>query len=124
MSIPVSLEGLRDEIDRATASPYLVTVGVDGRPHCVNVTVGWEADVLVADVGNTTIANATARPLVSLVWAPGQPGGHSLIVDATATVGVGPARRVVLAPTSAVLHRGVPSSGSTGEPDCQPVFRS
>jgi|SRR5450759_1954815 hypothetical protein len=111
MSIPVSLEGLRDEIDRATASPYLVTVGADGRPHCVSVAVGWETGLLVADAGNTTVANATSRPLVSLVWPPGQPGGHSLIVDATATVGDGSARRVVLAPTSAVLHRTVSPSG-------------
>jgi hypothetical protein len=107
MSIPVALEGLRDEIDRATAAPYLVTVGTDGRPHCVNLVVGWEAGLLVADAGNTTVANATSRPLVSLVWPPGQPGGHSLIVDATATVSDGSARRVALAPTSAVLHRTV-----------------
>jgi hypothetical protein len=111
MSIPVPLEELRDEIDRATAAAYLVTVDADGRPRCVNVAVGWEADRLVVDAGNTTVANATSRPLVSLVWPPGQSGGHSLIVNATATVGDESARRVVLAPTSAVLHRPVLPSG-------------
>jgi hypothetical protein len=110
MSIPVPLEGLQAEIDRATASPYLVTVSADGRPHCVNLAVGWKAGLLVADAGNTTVANATSRPLVSLVWPPSQPGGHSLIVDATATEGDGSARGVVLAPTSAVLHRTVAPS--------------
>ena len=108
MSIPVPLEGLRAEIDRAAASPYLVTVSADGRPHCVSVAVGWEGGRLVADAGNTTVVNATSRPLVSLVWPPGEPGGHSLIVDASASAGAGPARRVVLTPTSAVLHRTVP----------------
>jgi hypothetical protein len=111
MSIPVPLEGLRDEIDRALASPYLVTVGADGRPHCVSVAVGWATGLLVTDAGNTTVANARARPLVSLVWPPGQPGGHSLIVDATATVDDGSTRRVGLDPTSAVLHRTVSPSG-------------
>jgi hypothetical protein len=110
MSIPVPLEGLRDEIDRAAASPYLVTVGPEGRPHCVGVAVGWEAEVLVADVGHRTIANTTARPLVSLVWPPSRSGGHTLIVDATATAAAGSTRRVLLAPTSAVLHRGAPPS--------------
>jgi hypothetical protein len=110
MSIRVSLEGLRDEIDQATASPYLVTVGVDSRPHCVSVAVGWDAGVLVVDVGHTTIANATSRPLVSLVWPPNRPGEHSLIVDATATAAAGSTRRVMLAPTSAVLHRSAPLS--------------
>lgn len=111
----MSLEGLRDEVDRATASPYLITVGANGRPHCVNVVVGWEAGFLVVDAGNTTVANATARPLVSLVWAPDQPGGHTLIVDATSTAGGGSASRVVLAPTSAVLHRAVAPPGDRGD---------
>jgi len=110
MSIPVSLEGLPAEIDQATATPYLVTVGVDGRPHCVSVTVGWDAGVLVADVGHTTIENATARPLISLVWPPNRPGEHSLIVDATATAAAGSTRRVMLAPTRAVRHRSAPRS--------------
>jgi hypothetical protein len=111
MSIPVPLAGLRGEIDRATTSPYLVTVGADGRPHCVNVAVGWEAGRLVVDAGTTTVANATSRPLVSLVWPPSQPGGHSLIVDATAAVSDTSTRRVALTATSAVLHRTVSPSG-------------
>ena len=86
--------------------PYLVTVGDDGRPHCVGVTLRWDAGTLVADVGRTTVANARLRPLVTVVWPPGRPGDLTLIVDATAATG--PTACIRLTPTSAVLHRGPP----------------
>jgi hypothetical protein len=76
----------------------------------------------LAGIGNTTGANASARPLVSLVWPPSEPGGHSLIVDATATT-AGDDGRVILEPTRAVLHRTVatPNASAAGESDCRPV---
>lgn len=106
MSIPVSLDQLGDEIARAVTAPYLVTVGDDGRPHCVSVAVRWEAGLLITDVGRTTVANATVRPLVTVVWPPGRPGELTLIVDATAATGS--TSGVRLSPTSAVLHRAPP----------------
>ncbi|HSO97153.1 MAG TPA: hypothetical protein VLV81_14055 [Acidimicrobiia bacterium] len=106
MSIPVALDRLEDEIDRARGAPYLLTVGDDGRPHCVSVALRWDAGTLLADVGRTTAANATGRPLVAVVWPPRDPGELSLIVDATAATG--PTASIRLTPTSAVLHRGPP----------------
>ena len=125
MSIPVSLDELRRAIEATTSSPYLLSVGADGRPHCVSVSVEWRADALVTGVGNTTGANASARPLVSLVWPPSEPGGHSLIVDATATTAGGGDGRMILEPTRAVLHRTVatPDASAAGESDCRPVYR-
>ena len=122
----MSLEQLRSEIDAATTPPYLVTVGEDGRPHCVSVSITWTGDVIATGVGNTTFTNAVTRPLVTLVWPPSEPGGLSLIVDATAAAADGAERHLRLSPTGAVLHRTVTVSGpaaATGQADCRPVSR-
>jgi hypothetical protein len=122
MSIPVSLDALRDEISRFGFA-YLLTVSADDRPHSTAVTVQWDADELVVPAGNRTVANATDRPLVSLVWPPTEDEGFSLIVDADATSSTTTAdgkRWLRLRPTSAVLHRPASSGGS----DCVPVFQS
>jgi hypothetical protein len=125
VSVPVSLEKLRREIDQATSTPYLVTVSADGRPHCVSVAVDWRGDALVTTAGNTTFSNAVTRPLVSLVWPPSEPGGLSLIVDANANRAEDPERALVLVPTSAVLHRSASSGpgSSVGDADCGPIVR-
>jgi hypothetical protein len=125
VSIPVALDQLRDAIDGSTSSPYLVTVAHDARPHCVSVSVDWRADTLVAAVGTTTLTNATAHPLVSLLWPPSEPHGYTLIVNATAVDRSD--HHVVLQPTSAVLHRRAASGGlatPVGDADCIPVVRS
>jgi hypothetical protein len=58
------------------------------------------------------------------VWPPLEPGGHSLIVDATAAAADRSERQLRLSPTGAVLHRTVPGAdASTGEADCRPVYR-
>jgi hypothetical protein len=106
MSIPVSLEKLRAEVERYGKAPFLLTVSDDARPHSVSVAIGWDGDALVLNPGKRTRANVAARPLVSLLWAPLERGGYSLIVDADASVrGEGEAARVVVRPTRAVLHR-------------------
>ena len=120
----MSIEELRRETDAATMTPYLVTVRDDGRPHCVSVSVTWTGDHITVGVGNKTFTNAVTRPLVTLVWPPSTPGGHSLIVDATAATADGPEGQLQLSPTGAVLHRTVTIPGaSTGDPDCRPVSR-
>ena len=119
MSIAVGLDELRGQIAAFTTDAYLLTVGDDGRAHSVAVPVRWEGDELVVPGGNTTTANAAARPLVALLWPPPERGGYSLIVDATVT-GTGEAdggHEVTLRPTRAVLHRPAPSGGN----DCAPV---
>ena len=121
MSIPVSLVRLREAITDFGSAPYLLTVSDDGRPHSVAVPVTWDGDELVMPVGNRTRANATARPLVSLLWSPRERDGYSLIVDAEVT-GAGDGS-VVLRPTGAVLHRPAPASDDTSacSSDCIPL---
>jgi Pyridoxamine 5'-phosphate oxidase len=130
MSIPVTLEKLRDEIAGfTTTATYLLTVSGDGRPHSVAVAPEWDGDELVMSAGKTSVGNAATRPQVSLVWAPGEAGGYSLIVDATVTatlLGDGDSS-VRVQPTSAVLHRPAASPDSMRPgctSDCIPIMRS
>jgi hypothetical protein len=116
MSIAVSLDELRHRMEEFTTDAYFLTVRDDGRAHSVAVPVRWEGDDLVVPAGNTTTRNATARPLVALLWPPPERGGYSLIVDAT--VIATSAGEVRMQPTNAVLHR--PAPDGTGS-DCAPV---
>jgi hypothetical protein len=121
MSIGVELDELRAQIDAFATDAYLLTVREDGRAHSVAVPVRWEGDDLVVPAGNTTAANAQARPLVALLWPPPERGGYSLIVDATvvATAAVETGHEVTVRPTRAVLHRPAPSGPGN---DCAPVL--
>jgi len=127
MSVPVGLEKLRAEAERYGATPYLLTVGDDGRPHSVSVSARWEGGTLVAAVGRRTAANVSARKLVSLLWPPREPGGYSLIVDGDGAVeGEGESARVVVRPTRGVLHRPAASPAAIPEgcsADCKPILR-
>ena len=120
MSIAVDLEQLRAAIDELERAPYLLTVSDDGRAHSVAVAWQWHDDEITCAVGNRTLANARSRPDVSLLWAPNEADGYSLIVDATvtATSGDGNGNGLVrLRPTRAVLHRPAPE-GATLRPGC------
>jgi hypothetical protein len=114
----VGLEELRSKIDEFDTDAYLLTVSDDGRAHSVAVSVAWQDDVLVVPGGGTTRRNATARPLVALLWPPAARGDLSLIVDAEVQRVDDAAELVVLAPTRAVLHRPAPGGGS----DCAPML--
>jgi hypothetical protein len=108
MSVPVTLEGLRAEIDRHGPVAFFLSVGPDGRPHSVQLRVELTEGQLVVHPGSSTVANAEARPLVSVLWPPVEPGGYSLIVDGTvaALSGAGGGNNfVAVKPTKAVLHR-------------------
>jgi hypothetical protein len=116
MSIPVTLEKLRVEAERYGATPYLLTVSDDGRPHSVSVAASWREGSFVAKTGKRTAMNVASRRLVSLLWAPIEPGGYSLIVDGDASVeGAGDDARVVVRPTRGVLHR--PAASPSAVPD-------
>jgi hypothetical protein len=124
MSVSVALAELREEIDRQGPVAYFLSVGPDGRPHSVQLSVGWaEPGHLVVHPGNSSAANAGTRPLVSLLWPPIEPGGYSLIVDGT-VVAVSRAgdegNAVSVQPTKAVLHR--PAASSEHGSDCVRVF--
>lgn len=124
MSVPVPLDGLRAAIDERGGSPYLLTVADDDRPHAVHTPVRWDGDVLAAQVGKRSAANAAARPSVSLLYPARQDGDYSLIVDGTAVVeSVDDTRRVRITPTKAVLHRpaAAPDPASACGADCVPL---
>ena len=128
MSQPVSLERLRQEVARHECPAYLLTVGPDGRPHSVALTPAWSGDELVMAPGNSSVANAEARRLVSLLWPPAEPGGYSLIVDATVTEASAGGRGdnvLSVRPTKAVLHRPAAApdpDGSASGSDCLPLY--
>ena len=125
MSRLLPLHDLASALDARGAGAYVLTVSDPGVPHVVDAEVVREGDRLLAVVGAHTADNARRRPRVSLLYAPPQPGGYSLIVDAVATVeatSAGP--RLSMAPTRAVLHRSGPApdpSASTCGADCQPL---
>src|SRR5215470_13795327 len=110
MSIPVSLERLRAASAERGPSAYVLTVGADERPHAVHAPVRWEGDVLAAEVGRRSAANATARPGVSLLYPVRADGDYSLIVDGTAAVAAsGDGHCLLVSPTKGVLHRPAPA---------------
>ena len=116
----MDLEQLRAAIDGLERAPYLLTMSDDGRAHSVAVAWQWHDDEITCAVGNRTLANARRRPDVSLLWAPNDADGYSLIVDATvtATSGDGTGDNLVrLQPTRGVLHRPAPE-GATLAPGC------
>ena len=125
MSIPVPLEGLRAALAERDGSAYVLTVSDDVRPHAVHVPVRWEGDVLAADVGKRSAANAAARPAVSLLYPVRTDGDYSLIVDGTAVVeSPQGAPRLLITPTKAVLHRpaAAPDPASPCSADCVPLL--
>jgi hypothetical protein len=109
MSICVEVEDLAAHVAERGPVAYLCTAGDDSRPHTVAVVVEpgpSGAPALRCDAGNRSAANAAARPLVALLWPARDASDFSLIVDGDASVaGEGEARRVVVTPTRAVLHR-------------------
>jgi hypothetical protein len=131
MSISVETDRLRDAISDTDRVPYLLTVADDGRPHSVTVSFSWRGDELVVPVGNRTLANARERALVSLLWPPREPGGYSLIVDATVTESTGTGEgdnAIALLPTRAVLHRPAgnagPAAAGSCDSDCIPLIEA
>jgi hypothetical protein len=103
----------------------LLTVSDDARPHAVAVAAAWDGAALALSVGKRTAANASARPQVSLLWPPNEPGGYSLIVDGTAAA-TREEGRIAVTPTRAVLHRpaATPEAAKPGcSADCVPILR-
>lgn len=131
MSQLVTLDNLRREAARFGSTPFLLTVADDGRPHSVAAAMTWRGDELVLACGKRTRGNATARPLVSLLWAPVEAGDYSLIVDGEARV-EDPGREeddavVIVRPTKAVMHRpgkGPVPAGAGCADDCVPLLRT
>jgi len=85
MSVRVELEKLLEVAAGFGTVPMLLTSDADGRPRASAVQVGWDGATVRVRAGRKSVANAAARPLVSLLW-PAPPGERfALLVDGTAT---------------------------------------
>ncbi|MGN2638608.1 pyridoxamine 5'-phosphate oxidase family protein [Nocardia takedensis] len=86
---------------------YLITTGIDRRPHVVVAGAVGEADtVRIGRVGPATRPNIAACPEVTVLRPPVPVDGHSPIIDGTAS------RHddvVVALARTAILHRDYPS---------------
>jgi len=121
------LHRLREAVAERGPGAYVLTVSSDGRPHAVYLNVAWSDDRVVAEVGNTTAANAKARPEISLLFPVRGASDYSFFVDGRATVEFGGGvHRLVLTPTRAVFHRHgpAPDPNSSCAADCVPVLRT
>ena len=106
MSIKVRVDELDETLDRFGWQPFVVSTGDDGVPHLTHTVLERDAEGYRAVVGRRTAANVSARPAVALLWPTPEPGTHSLIVDALASVIDGADEPTIrLRPTGAVLHR-------------------
>lgn len=125
MTIPVSLDRLREEISGHRVSPYLLTVNDEGRPHSVAVVVDWDGDALAVSVGDRTAANVRQRPLVTLLWPPNEAGEYSLIVDGTAVLPEdGSSNIASITPTKATLHRPAVTPVAGHSADCVSILKT
>jgi hypothetical protein len=96
---------------REHRAPHLVTV-LDGRAHVVPVTLEVVGGAFRVDApGRRTRVAVGAEPAVTLVWAPADDGGHSLIVDGTGSLD---GDALLIRPVRAVLHRPGAAAASAG----------
>jgi hypothetical protein len=126
MSVKVEVHELADQLAGRPLA-YLLTVTDEQRPHAVAVTPRLEGVALrfTDGLGRRTRANLAARPQVTLLWPPGEPGGYTLIADGRVEVeGDESAPVATFVPATAVLHRpadhGPGPAGACGS-DCVPV---
>ncbi|MFZ9629546.1 MAG: pyridoxamine 5'-phosphate oxidase family protein [Ilumatobacteraceae bacterium] len=84
---------------------YLLTVGPDLRVHVLAVDTVFVDGAFRLATGRGSRVNAVERPEVTLVFAPVEPGGMSLIVDGAAELADD---HVLVRPSKAVLHRAAP----------------
>lgn len=111
MSIPVALADLNVALADFGAG-YLLSASAEGRVKVVTVEPRVVDGMLrVSAPGRGSAANVALNELVTVLFPPLSPRGYTLLVDGTATLD---ADDVLVAPTSAVLHR--PGSHSDGPP--------
>lgn len=102
MSIPVDVADLAAALADVDAG-YLLTVSGDGRVKVIGLLPELdEGRIVVRSPGRGSLANLALNATVTLVFPPREPGGHTLLVDGTASVSGGV---VHIEATGAVLHR-------------------
>jgi hypothetical protein len=103
MSIKVELPELPAKA--ASYGPgFLLSADGSGGPHAMQVKFEFNLEPVVAtcSVGRSATTNININPLVTLLWAPLEDAGYSLIADGEAQVQDGVATIRLL---GAVLHR-------------------
>ena len=125
MSIPVEIEKLAEALaDRGAG--YLLTASADGGVKAVSIDPSLAGGVLRCPPSRGSARNLADRPAATLLFPPTEPGGHTLLVDGTATADD---EGITFTPGTAVLHRRAdPASGADGPAapggcghDCAPV---
>lgn len=103
MSIPVDVTDLARALGDFDAG-YLLTVSADGRVKVIGVTpeIDDDGSLVVTTPGRGSLRNLSLNRAVTMIFAPRDPGGHTLLVDGTATVTGGVVR---VSASGAVLHR-------------------
>jgi hypothetical protein len=81
VSLRVELEKLLEVAGRFGTVPMLLTVDDDGRPRAAAVAVSWDGVHAIVTAGRRSLANAVARPLVSLLWPAPAGEKFALLVD-------------------------------------------
>lgn len=123
MSVKVDLDQLADALEDFDAG-YLLIVSPEGRVKVVSVQARLDDGRLVAATpGKGTAANIAVNSCVTVLFAPREFQGMSLIVDGRAELNDSD---VSIVPEVAVLHRPAAHSPAPSAPgdcanDCQPL---
>jgi hypothetical protein len=117
-----ALRRLRAEALNYVGEPFVLTVTVDGAPHCGQHPVEWAGEGLVVPAPRHWPREqaGVSRP-VTVLYPPATPDGYALIIDGTTT---DTGASLTISVTRAVLHRRgrSPDDGGTGcGSDCVPL---
>ena len=108
-----------NQMERFGAAAYVLTVRDDATPHIAHLAMRLDGDVLRCGASRSAAANVAARPNISVLWPPYEPGGYSMIVDAVArTVDGAVGLELELRPSSGVLHRPATPATPANETGC------
>jgi hypothetical protein len=125
MTLEVELDRLLEVAAGFGTVPMLLSTDDDTRPRAAATALTWDGVHATCRVGRRTLANASIRPLVSLLW-PAPPGQRfALLVDGRVSVATPDADPreggwVSVLATRAILHV-VDRPAAAGRPEGGPT---